>query len=515
VIRQPSRDPLHLSGTQLLDRYLVEGPIAQGGMAVIYRGRDLRLLRPVCIKVFHRLQGGELGYRTAFEHFVQEAFALSQFLHPNTLRIYDFGYLAGDLETTGAPFQISELLDGGTLWQRVKREGPLTLDAVLEILTPIAGALAEAHARGIVHRDIKPSNILFGNAGGRKIVKLCDFGIAKVHDPDGSPNRAEDTVTSCGQRMRLFSPGWAAPEQMRGEPVGPAADVYALGLVTAFMLLGRAIFEIGRDDDIELARLDSEASIARALDDACLSQGVVDALVHATRDDVDQRLATVEELVTAIAAEVARDTVRTPPRLVIPLSAEPDVDRPSPPSFFPVGTLPVAPAAAETTPFARPTPDDRAPLAVDPDGDGEVLVAGRRLRLVPMAGADQLDLGGDGPWLRSPARFRITITPSTGAIPRINLKGLNCFVARAGARPSTAVDVEADADVDLLAPDRRSLDGVRCTLGRPGEAGRLFDLGGVTLAVPEAAGAILLDLGPGRELALLHRGAARGKKRKP
>jgi serine/threonine-protein kinase len=498
VIRQPNRDPLHLSGTQLLDRYLVEGAIAQGGMAVIYRGRDLRLLRPVCIKVFHRLQGGELGYRTAFEHFVQEAFALSQFLHPNTLRIYDFGYLDGDVETTGAPFQISELLDGGTLWQRVKREGPLTLDAVLEILTPVAGALAEAHARGIVHRDIKPSNILFGNAGARKIVKLCDFGIAKVHDPDGSPNRAEDTVTSFGQRLRLYSAGWAAPEQLRGEHVGPAADVYALGLVTAFMLLGRPIFEIGRDDDVELCRLDSEAAIGRALDDACLSPGVVDALVHATRDEVGDRLATVEELVAAFAAEVARE--RTPPRLTIPLVAEPEAERPAPPSFFPVGTLPPV--------------VERPPLVVDPDGDGEVLVGGRRLRLVPMAGADQLDLGGDGPWLRSPARFRITITPSIGAIPRINVKGLNCFVARSGARPSTAVDVEADADVDLLAPDRRTLDGVRCTLGRPGAVGRLFDLGGVTLAVPEAAGAILLDLGPGRELALLHRGGARGKKRK-
>ena len=152
-------------------------------------------------------------------------------------------------------------------------------------------------------------------------------------------------------------------------------------------------------------------------------------------------------------------------------------------------------------------------LALDPHGDDEVIVAGRRMRLVPLGSGDQCDLGGDGPWLRSPARFRITITPSAGAVPRINVKGLNCFVARQGARPTTAVDVEADLDVELYAPDRKQLDGMRCSLGRNGNGERLFDLGGVTLAVPAGSGAVLLDLGPGRELALLHRGAPqpRGK----
>ena len=194
-------DPLGLAGARLLDRYVVEQAIAQGGMAVIYRGRDLRLLRPVCIKVFHRLQRSEASYRTAYEHFVQEAFALSQFLHPNTLRIFDFGYLDGDGRSPGdggAPFQISELLDQGTLTQRVRREGALSPAQALEILEPLAGALSEAHGRGIVHRDIKPSNILFAQAGARRVVKLCDFGIAKISDDD-APNRAEDTVTSAGR----------------------------------------------------------------------------------------------------------------------------------------------------------------------------------------------------------------------------------------------------------------------------------------------------------------------------
>src|SRR5262249_50541012 len=152
-------------------------------------------------------------------------------------------------------------------------------------------------------------------------------------------------------------------------------------------------------------------------------------------------------------------------------------------------------------------------LVVDPDGKDEVLVGGRRMRLVSIASGQQLDLGGDGPWVRSPARFRVTITPSMTTAPRLNVKGLNCFVVKSGARPSTALDVEADMVVDLIAPDRRTLDGVRCSVGRQGDGNRLYDLGPVTIAVPAAAAAVMLDLGPGRELALLHRGAPPRRRR--
>ncbi|MCA9676281.1 MAG: hypothetical protein KC464_14680, partial [Myxococcales bacterium] len=150
-------------------------------------------------------------------------------------------------------------------------------------------------------------------------------------------------------------------------------------------------------------------------------------------------------------------------------------------------------------------PEARPTLVVDPDGDPEVVVGGRRLRLVPLGPGEQVDLGGDGPHVRSPARFRLTVTPSIGRTPRLNLRGLNCFVARVGGRHSTAVDVDADVELAMMAADRRALDGVRCTLGRPGGHGWLYDLGAVTVAVPGTAGVVLLDLGPGRELALVHR----------
>jgi serine/threonine-protein kinase len=503
--RRATGDLLGLAGATLLDRYEVESAIAQGGMAIIYKGRDTRLLRPVCIKVFHRLHQGEVGYRTAYEHFVQEAFALSQFSHPNTLRIYDFGYLE---EETRAPFQISELLDGGTLMNLVKREGALAPDDVLEILEPVAGALSEAHARGIVHRDIKPSNILFGSAGAKRIVKLCDFGIAKVEGGGGATGDvpwAEDTTESAGMKLRLYSPGWAAPEQINGEPVGPPCDVFALGLVTGFMLLGRPIFPLTMPDAF-VARAHADAHVEGVLAGFDLSPGLVDVIRRATRESIEERIKTVDELASGLRA--ATRTLKRAPSSSLELAPARPVAQGTP--------------APELTALPLPPPPELPPppvtnrggrLVLDPHGDEEVIVGGRRMRLVPMSGADQCDLGGDGPWLRSAARFRITITPSAGATPRINVKGLNCFVARQGSRPTTAVDIEADLDVDLFAPDRKQLDGVRCTLGRNSEGERLFDLGGVTLSVPAAAGAVLLDIGPGRELALLHRGTPlpRGK----
>ncbi len=490
-------DPLHLTGARLLDRYEVEAAIASGGMAVIYRGRDLRLHRPVCIKVFHRLQRSAASYRTAYEHFVQEAFALSQFLHPNTLRIFDFGYL----ERAGEPpFQISELLDSGTLAQRVRREGALTPAAALEILEPIAGALSEAHDRGIVHRDIKPSNILFGMAGAHRVVKLCDFGIAKVSDDD-APGRA-DTSCGAGPSVKLFSPAWAAPEQLDGLAVGPATDVYALGLVLAYMLLGRAVFSIGRDDDVALTRAESERTIARVLDAGNLDHDLVELIEAACRDDVARRLGSAGDLAAGLrrilTARAAASNLRT-----LPLPAPPTELVPRP--RLAEATPAPAPMIAEGSRPDVPAIGARPALRVDLAGDAEVLVAGRRLRMIPMS-TETIDLGGDGPHVRSAARFRLTRMPSSGAGVRLNLRGLNCFVARSGGRPSTALDIDADVEVHLLAPDRRALDDLRCTLGRAGDDAWLFDVGAVSVAVPDGAGIAVLDLGPGRELFLLHRG---------
>src|SRR5258705_10617366 len=129
-------------GDVLLDRYRIIEQIASGGHSVVFRGQDERLSRPVCIKVFSGL-GGQSGVgRTSYEHFVQEAFALSRLTHPNTLRIYDFGHL-GPKDETGMPLQVCEYMNGGTLSQMIREQGPQPLAETIRVTTAMCAALGE------------------------------------------------------------------------------------------------------------------------------------------------------------------------------------------------------------------------------------------------------------------------------------------------------------------------------------------------------------------------------------
>jgi serine/threonine protein kinase len=508
-------DPLGLVGQVLLDRYRVDSPMAQGGMGVVYRGYDLRLRRSVCVKVFQQLSNSEMVVRTSYEHFVQEAFALSQLSHPNTLRIYDFGHLDDDSQ---APFQVSELLEGGTLTHWVKREGPRPPLEMLELLEPVAGALGEAHARGIIHRDIKPSNIFLAVMGPRRIAKLGDFGIAKT--PEVLRSAAE--ISSKGS-MRLYSPGWSAPEQLRGEPPSPCTDVFSLGLVTAFVLGGRSVFTTMNEVENASERLDSDGHIARRVEELGLARPLAEVVKKACRALPLERYDSADLFATALR-EAAQISPRSMPpadsrtrleiagshrsepddfeaesvatsSLVLPASSAPSSSPPPP------HDLSTTPARGAVRAFLRKAlaQEVSARQVIDCTGEPEQQVLGRRLVLL---GGDQHDVSS------SAARLRLTLLPSHGPLPRLNVKGLNCFVQRVGGRPAAAVDLDRDGELELLGPDRKRIDGVKCMMGRPDADQLLYDLGSLTLAVTGApAGAVLLEMGPGREFLLVHYGA--------
>src|SRR5512139_425651 len=129
-------------GDVVLDRYRVIEQIASGGHSVVFRGQDERLSRPVCIKVFSGF-GGKSGVgRTSYEHFVQEAFALSRLTHPNTLRIYDFGHL-GPKDAAGMPLQVCEYMNGGTLSNIIREQGKQSLEETVRVIGAMCAALAE------------------------------------------------------------------------------------------------------------------------------------------------------------------------------------------------------------------------------------------------------------------------------------------------------------------------------------------------------------------------------------
>jgi serine/threonine protein kinase len=513
-------DPLGLVEQTLLGRYRIDAPIAQGGMGMVYRGSDLRLLRPVCVKIFHRLSGNDSVDRASYDHFVQEAFALSRLSHPNTLRIYDFGHLSGESK---APFHVCELLDGGTLGQWVRSAGPRSATETLSLIAQVAGALSEAHASGIIHRDVKPSNIILGLIGPQRVAKLGDFGIAMAATELGPAHlRKEDTGQST--IMRLYSAGWAAPEQLRGESAAPSTDVFGLGLVTAFVLAGRTIFS-SREEDSDARERYHDAHVARRMIALGLAPELSEVIQTACREDPSQRYQSMEDFVAALGAAVRAQSRQrmddgsaslawpdTDSGVISPLLLSADEIERHSPLLLPADEPAMVPLSSHTpTPHtvagrARGTRRQRDDaLLVDCAGERELSVFGRRLTLLALGGGAALDLGGEHGALRSTARFRVTLLPGPAAGARLNLKGLNCFVASAGTRPATAVNLEHDDELELLGSDRRAMERITCSLGRPAGARQLCRLQSRTLAVAGASlGAVLLDVGPGRELILIH-----------
>ncbi len=204
---------------QQLGKYQIEALLGQGGMAAVYRARDVTTQRLVAIKVLHPALAWN---EKAVQRSLLEAQTAARLRHPNIVTIYEVG------EQGGVYFIVMELLDGEPLSVILSR-GRLSPERALRILRQVAAALDYAHQQGVVHRDVKRANV-FVMPGDH--VKQLDFGIAKVAEVSG--------LTVSGGIVG--SPAYMAPEQARGEPVGPAADIYALGVLAYEMLTGRPPF---------------------------------------------------------------------------------------------------------------------------------------------------------------------------------------------------------------------------------------------------------------------------------
>ena len=211
---------LNLVGTSL-GNYQILAEIGRGGMAVVYRAYQPSLNREVAIKVLPP----QFTFDQQFvERFVREAQAAASLRHPHIVVIHDVA------EQNGLYYIVMELLHGRTLRQLIEQEGALPPDRAARIVEQVASALDYAHQRGFVHRDVKPDNIFVDDEDR---VTLTDFGIAKA---------AWGTqLTKTG--MLIGTPEYMAPEQVQGEAVGPATDIYALGIVAYQMLTGRVPFE--------------------------------------------------------------------------------------------------------------------------------------------------------------------------------------------------------------------------------------------------------------------------------
>jgi tetratricopeptide (TPR) repeat protein/tRNA A-37 threonylcarbamoyl transferase component Bud32 len=203
--------------------YQLLGELGRGGMGIVYKARHRRLNRLVALKM---IRAGGSADDIQLARFKIEAEAIAALRHPHILLIYDIG------EFNGSPYVALELLEGGSLADRLRRT-PLPPRQAAEWLVPLALAMDAAHRAGIVHRDLKSANVLFSAEG---VPKITDFGLAKRLEMD-------EGQTHTGQVMG--TPSYMAPEQARGETkrVGPPADIYALGTILYEMLTGRPPFK--------------------------------------------------------------------------------------------------------------------------------------------------------------------------------------------------------------------------------------------------------------------------------
>lgn len=221
------------AGMVLGGRYELVSTIAAGGMAQVWRGRDLALTRPVAVKILHPHLGTDHAFVTRFR---REALASARLSHPSIVAVYD------TMSEQGIEAIVMELVEGRTLRSVLDEAGVLPPPDVVDIGVQISDALDVAHRAGIVHRDIKPANIMVGT--DRRIM-VTDFGIAKA--------TKDDDLTHTG--TLLGTAKYLAPEQVTGEPVDPRADIYALGVVLFEAATGGPPFLADTDAATALARL--------------------------------------------------------------------------------------------------------------------------------------------------------------------------------------------------------------------------------------------------------------------
>ncbi len=221
----------------LNERYQLLEPLGRGGMAVVYRARDLMLERPVAVKILRQNFTADSAFR---ERFRQEARAAANLTHPNLVTVYDFGIAEGH------PYIVMEYVPGLHLKEYIRRRAPLPAEQAVSLMVQACAAIGYTHRAGLVHCDVKPQNMLVDSDGRR--LKVTDFGIARalasIHPEEHNP-------------IVWGSPQYFAPEQAAGRPPSPASDVYALGVILYEMLTGRLPFEA--QDPETLARLHQNA----------------------------------------------------------------------------------------------------------------------------------------------------------------------------------------------------------------------------------------------------------------
>lgn len=296
-------------GTKL-GHYETLSQIGAGGMGEVYLAQDTKLARKVALKI---LPEDVAGDQKRMDRFSLEAQAASALNHPNILTIYEIG------ETGGRHFMVTEFVDGITMRERLLSREALLLPEVLDIAVQVSGALAAAHAAGIIHRDIKPENLMLRKDG---FVKVLDFGLAKLSAPAGSPidSNAETVRVNTEPGTIIGTVAYMSPEQARGLHLDARTDIWSLGVVLYEMIVGQTPFA-GKDVHRQIIAIQEQQAplVSR------VTEGVPERLEEIVSKTLaknpDERYQTAKDLLIDLKRlkqklEVDREIERTTPAKV-------------------------------------------------------------------------------------------------------------------------------------------------------------------------------------------------------
>jgi len=288
----------NLTGKQLGPYRIIE-PLGEGGMAAVYKSYQPGMDRTVALKVLPRHFATD---PTFLARFIQEARVIANLEHQNILPVYDFG------ESDGYTYLVMRFVDGGTLADLLERER-LSLAQVRHVMSQVGGAVAYAHARGVLHRDIKPSNVLIDASGN---CLLSDFGLAKMAE-------GNTRLTQTGGIMG--TPAYMSPEQGLGSPVDARTDIYALGVVLYEIAAGRLPFQADTPIALIMKHI-HDPLLSPRIHNPGVSEGLERVILKALAKQPEDRFASAGELVGALCAAlsgVGDATLSVPARPVRPV----------------------------------------------------------------------------------------------------------------------------------------------------------------------------------------------------